>query len=231
MPTKADPEPKSPAELPRTPSQAVAFGRMQWRRKWRTFSVQWSQPQLMKLAKFLFGEACLHSSQIYGFNEGMLRDPAPKVLTVVGHLNLAIAAANGIHHPTFKTAYTLPGKLSELWRGKHHMVTAEGVPMGPVEVFMAITGDLDLCNDGDLDINDENIEEVCKSLGKYLRFNLMERGIDFVDPEELNQLPPVAQLLVTGKVVTPQDINTSEMAEVCGVTEDELIEHAVSPAL
>ena len=49
----------------------------------------------MKLAELALGETCLHSSQIYGFRTGKLKEPGPKVLMVVGYLSLAIAAGNG----------------------------------------------------------------------------------------------------------------------------------------
>ena len=89
MPTAAIAPPKAPSEA-RVPSEAVAFGKAQWTRKWKVFASQWTQPQLMKLAKETLGEAAIHSSQIHGFTTGKLRDPAPKVLLAIGQLNLAI---------------------------------------------------------------------------------------------------------------------------------------------
>ena len=77
MPTAAIAPPKAPSEA-RVPSEAVAFGKAQWTRKWKVFASQWTQLQLMKLAKETLGEAAIHSSQIHGFTTGKLRDPAPR---------------------------------------------------------------------------------------------------------------------------------------------------------
>ena len=230
MPTSQVAEPAAPGSK-RTPSQAVAFGRAQWQRKWRTFASQWTQPQLMKLAAAAFEENALHSSQIHGFTSGKLRDPAPKVLMVIGYLNQALAAANG--HGT-AGEFKIPGKMADLYRDKHHMTLADGTPMGPAEVFLAVSGIVDLKNDGDLDINDENVEHVCKSLGKYLRTKLMQQGIDFMDPEVMadwGKDRPVLEKLIYGQPIPPQDIDTLMLAKFCGVDEEELLDHAVAPAL
>ena len=233
MPTAAIAPPKAPSEA-RVPSEAVAFGKAQWTRKWKVFASQWTQPQLMKLAKETLGEAAIHSSQIHGFTTGKLRDPAPKVLLAIGQLNLALAAANGgslrtdlpPHHPK------CPGVHSDLWQGKHWMQDPEGYAMGPQEVFEVITGMVDLHSDEPMIVHDGNVEAVCQSIGKFMRVKLSEQGIDWFeiycegDDDVMHQL-------IRGKLLPPQEVmdHKEQICEICKCTMDELLEHAVLPNL
>ena len=231
MPTLTTAEPKAPSEK-RTPSEAVAFGRLQWTRKFRVFASQWSQPQLMKLAAATLGENCLHSSQIHGFTTGKLRDPAPKVLMVIGELNAAIAKANGADID----AMPIPQTLADLYKGKRWMTDADGLPLGPYEVFGAVTGMIDLGTDAAVDINKKNVDAVAKSLGKFLRLKLIERGVDFMDPDDFNPSDAGEQLvynLVHNKKVTAADITAhiDDIAACAQMSIGDVEEMAIRPAL
>ena len=233
MPTAAIAPPKAPSEA-RVPSEAVAFGKAQWTRKWKVFASQWTQPQLMKLAKETLGEAALHSSQIHGFTTGKLRDPAPKVLLAIGQLNLALAAANGgalredlpPHHPK------CPGVHAQLWQGKHWMQDMEGYAMGPQQIFEVITGMVDLHTDEPVIINDGNIEGVCESIGKFMRVKFAELGIDWFEMDWEGD-GAVMNQLVRGKLVPTEEVSNrlEDICEICKCTMDELLEHAVLPNL
>ena len=166
MPTRPDTVARGPNEPGQaTPSEQVAFGRQQWVRKWRVFASQFSQPQLMKLAASVLGEQAIHSSQIHGFSTGKLRDPAPKVLLSIGRLNLAIARSNGSDDAA--EGERCPGSLTELWSGKKWLTDEQGKPMGPYEVFGAVTGLIDLGTDNAVDIDPADQAAVSKSLGKF----------------------------------------------------------------
>ena len=121
--------------------ESYEFGRNQWTLAWRPFADQWTQPKLMKLAELTLGFQCLHSSQIHGFKTGKLKDPAPKVLAVIGDLNTAIAAANGAD---VVSPYKCPKAHSTLWLDKHWLTDKQGRPLDRSSVFLAITGALDL---------------------------------------------------------------------------------------
>ena len=233
MPTAAIAEPVAPGQA-RTPSQSVAFGRHQWTRKFRVFSSQWSQPGLMKLAAATLGEAAIHSSQIFGFATGKLRDPAPKVILALGQLNLAIAAANGKadlppHHPQ------CPGTASELWQDKRYMTDADGKPLDAVGCYLAITGQIDLgCDVRSGVLSKETMPAISKAVGKYLRFKLMEQGIDFMEMENANT--PEGLLLdrvVYGKALTVSELTNADelIAKAAQVPVDQLWDEAIMPAV
>ena len=238
MPTTASAEPLAPGQK-RTPSESVAYGRMQWTRKWKVFASQWSQPQLMKLAEAVLGEKALHSSQIHGFTTGKLRDPAPKVVMAVGKLNKAIAFANGADVLMDEFDGRCPETMPDLWRGKSWMIAPNGRVLGELECFAAITGMLDLATEGaHLDLHKGNMPAVSKSLGKYLRRRYIERGIDFMevlqDPVKL--MGPgdyLVETLLYGKEITGADFDRHKevIAEAAGVEVDQLVDEAVLPVL
>ncbi len=235
MPTRADATAKGPNEDgAATPSEMVAFGRQQWTRKWRVFAGQFSQPQLMKLAFSVLREQAVHSSQIHGFSSGKLRDPAPKVVLAIGILNLAIARSNGCKEAG--DGPTCPGALTPLWKDKKWLVDDQGLPMGPVEVFLTLTGQIDLNTDGDVDISPEDQAAVSKSLGKYARTKLIEMGIDFMDSAEMEQLKdtcPIIEELIYNKEVDAAQLNVSlaDLALACEVTVDEVVDFAINPII
>ena len=232
MPTLTTAEPKAPGEK-RTPSEAVAFGRIQWTSKFRAFASQWTQPQLMKLATATLGENCLHSSQIHGFTTGKLRDPAPKVLMVIGELNAAIAKANGEDIE----ALHIPETLSTLYKGHRWMTTADGEVMGPLEVFQAVTGLIDLGTDAKVDINKKNVEAVAKSLGKFMRLKAMEFNMDWMDEDHgPDPSTPEGDYLLrlygNRKVQAPEILEHIELcAQVARCTPADVVDLAIRPVL
>jgi len=233
MPTRNDAVAKGPSEGGNAlPSESVAFGRLQFTRKWRVFAGQFSQPQLMKLAFSVLGEQAIHSSQIHGFSSGKLRDPAPKVLLSIGLLNLAIARSNGCKEAG--EGPRCPQNLAPLWEGKKWLLDDTGAPMGPVEVFLAVTGQIDLNTDGSVEISPEHQAAVSKSLGKYARTKLMEQSIDFMDGEEMSglmEICPIIEDLIYGKEVNAAQLtdHLPDLAMACEVDLEEVVDFAVSP--
>jgi len=199
------------------------------------FASQWTQPQLMKLAQLALGENCLHSSQIHGFRTGKLKEPGPKVLMVVGYLNLAIAAGNGDEEAKATSPYTLPMNEVRLYFGKSWMRTPEGKALGPVEVFQAFCGVLDLQCDGDIGLDGTKMEPVSKSLGKFVRQKLMEQGIDFMDSDVIAgwDQPEVMNKLIYGKALDAVELeeNLDYIVELIKEDRDAVIELAIKPAL
>ena len=72
----------------------------------------------------------------------------------------------------------LPMNEVRLYFGKSWMQTPEGKALGPVEVFQAFCGIIDLQCDGDIGLDATKMEPVSKSLEKFVRQKLMEQGID-----------------------------------------------------
>ena len=208
------------------PSELIGFGRAQWQRKWRVFAQQWSQPQLMKLAAEILDENALHSSQIHGFSTGKLRDPAPKVLMVIGLLNLALAQANG---EDVESDYRCPMARPELWRDKNWLRNQDGTPMGPSDIFLAITGLVDHRTE-EVAINEDNVEDVCKCAGKFLRKRFAELEIDWLDTD-WGDNQDVMQPLLYGQVVAPAVLidRLDSITELAKTSVEELVELCVTP--
>ena len=239
MPTKNLAAAVAPGQT-RTPSESYAFGRQQWRRKWSTFSGQWTQPQLMKLAELTLGEKVLWSNQIAGWTTGQLRDASVKVLMAVGQLNIAIARANGAEVRLEEFAPRCPQEHSDLWKDKRWMVDKEGFILGPTECFQAYSGLIDLGVDvRDGVLSKETMPVVSKAVGKYLRFRLMKQGIDFMENDWMeNPKQPSADELLVQRLCMGKTIKAAELehsAEViaaeAGVSTDQLWDEAVMPAL
>jgi hypothetical protein len=171
-------------------------GREQFRRIFKAWSRQWTQPQLLKLASIALGDNVLWSSQLTGFATGNLVDPAPKVLLAVGRFNLLLAAGK------------LPKAISTLWEGRAAMVDSKGKPLGPAEVFLAFTGELDLQLPDALEIPLEVEEAVTKGFGKWYRRQLAANGVDFVvdDHQRLLKVCPSMASLITGKAVRGEQL-------------------------
>jgi hypothetical protein len=123
----------------------------------KAWSRQWTQPQLLKLVAAGLGDNVVWSSQLTGFATGNLVDPAPKVLLALGRFNRLMA--NG----------ELPGAMSTLWADRQVMVDANGEPMGPAELFLVFTGEVDLQLPDALEIPLEVEEVVTKAFGKWYR--------------------------------------------------------------
>jgi hypothetical protein len=171
-------------------------GREQFRRLFKSWSRQWSQPQLLKLVSAGLGDNVVWSSQLTGFATGNLVDPAPKVLLALGRFNLQLAEGK------------LPGAISTLWADKQPMVDATGKPLGPAEMFLVFTGEIDLQLPEALEIPLELEEAVTKGFGKRYRQQLGANGVDFVDDDQqrLIQLCPSMKGLITGKAVRGEQL-------------------------
>ena len=118
-------------------SDAIRHGEEAWRARWTQFTAQWSQPALLKLAEATLGEMAIHSSQIAGFP----RQPGPKLVVSVGHLNMALAYAQGAIKE--QPEYTIPLDADpKLWQGKRWLVLDDGTPMGPKDVFRCLIGQI-----------------------------------------------------------------------------------------
>ena len=239
MPTKNLAEPVAPGQT-RTPSESYAFGRQQWRRKWSTFSGQWTQPQLMKLAMKTLGEKVLWSSQIQGWATGELRDASAKVIMAAGQLNVAIAAANGAEVEMEEFAPRCPQEASDLWKNKHWMVGKEGLILGPVECFQAYSGLLDLGVDVRSGVlSRDTMPAVSKAVGRYLRFRMMREGIDFMEnewmdrPDQPTQAEMLVQRLCMGKTVKVAELENGYevIAFSAGISADQFWDEAIMPAL
>jgi len=158
-----------PSQFPPGPiTTSCLQGREQFRKAFKAFSRQWSQPQFMKLATAALKDNVIHSSQISGFATGTLKDPAPKVLYALGVFNEALA--NG----------ELPETLSGHWKDREVMRTPSGGVMGPAEMFLAFVGALDLGLSNAKEIPLEHEESVSAMFGKWVRLTLAGRGVDFV---------------------------------------------------
>jgi hypothetical protein len=189
-------------------------GREQFRRLFKAWSRQWTQPQLLKLISAGLTDNVVWSSQLTGFATGVLVDPAPKVLLALGRFNLLLANQQ------------LPGALSTLWEGRAAMVDATGKVLGPAEMFLAFTGELNLQLPDALEIPLEVEEMVTKSFGKLYRQQLAANGIDFVDDDQqrLLKVCPSMKGLITGKAVRGEQLVTDlpVLASEVGLAQQDL---------
>ena len=186
-----------PSQFPPGPvTTSCLEGREQFRKAFKAFSRQWSQPQLMKLATAALKDNVIHSSQITGFATGTLKDPAPKVLYALGLFNEALA--NG----------ELPEVMGEAWKGKEVMRTSEGKVMGPAEMFLAFVGALDLGLSNTKEIPLEHEGSISAAFGKWVRLTLASKGVDFVveDHQRLVKAAASFEGLLKGKTVKGEEL-------------------------
>ena len=216
-----------PSQFPPGPitSQTVQ-GREQFRKLFKPWARQWSQPGLLKLSEAVLGDKVIHSSQISGFATGTLKDPAPKVLLALGRLNVALAEKS------------YPVGLGKLVEGKEAMRTPSGRVLGPAEMFLAFVGELDLGLPDVQEIPLEAESEVCKVYGKYLRLEFASKGIDWMveDQQRLLKAAPSLKGLLLGQAVNGEEIvrDVPSVAELLSTTEGDLwdvIQAAISKHL
>ena len=170
-------------------------------------------------------------SQIHGFTTGKLRDPSPKLMMALGELNLAIAKANG---EAITCRYTCPGTLSKLWQHKTWLRDAEGAALGPAEVFLAITGMIDLQINLERQIPNQCESDVSQALGKTLRMELAKQGIDWLDEiMTLKDQAPCIEALLMGKEVRGSEITEQldQLAKIADMNADQLWALAIAPHL
>ena len=223
--------PLGPQEEIRGVDDALLFGRQQFQALWAGFAAQFSQPALIKLAELTLGSKSIHSSQIHGWSSGKLRDPSPKLMLAMGELNLAIAKANGAE---LTCRYTCPGAHAKLWEGKTWLKDAQGAPLGPEGVFMAIAGLIDLGLATDRFISSDHDEAVAKAIGKYLRIELAKQGQDWMeDIVELRQTSTCIEDLLFGRQVKGPIIleQLDKLAGVVGKDADHLWNTVIQPVL
>ena len=186
---------------------------------------------MIKLAEATLGTKAIHSSQIHGFTTGKLRDPSPKLMMALGELNLAIAKANG---EAITSRYTCPGTLSKLWQHKTWLKDAQGAPLGPSEVFLAITGMIDLEVNLERVISSQSESDVSQALGKTLRMELAKQGVDWLlEVMTLKEQAPCIENLLMGKEVRGSEITEQldQLAKIADMTPDQLWSMAVAPSL
>lgn len=230
MPTILTGEPKAPG-TDRTLDETMLYGREQWQAVWKAWARQWSQPELIKLAEQTLQCRCIHSSQIHGFATGKLRDPAPKLLTAIGQLNLAIARSQG--KKVKEKGPKCPGTLRHLWEHADLLTSPAGV-MGPVEVFSAVAGLIDLGIDTSRDIPVELEAEVAKALGKHLRMAFAAAGIDWMEelPELRGMCKSMEPLLMGKKVGGAQLLkDLPAIAQGLATSEEDLWLTAIAPVI
>ncbi len=155
-------------------------GHAQWCRLWKRWQAQWSQTKFLSLADELFGNPRpIHSSQLSGWRLGTLRDPGPKSLLAVGLFNLALAKSNGWQPPAEQEHVgRFSGNSRPLWEGRWHLEYG-GLPMGPSEVFQAITGLISLEDAPPWSVSDAQAPAIQQALGPVARQLLADAQVDW----------------------------------------------------
>lgn len=188
-------------------------GREQFRKLFKPWSRQWSQPALMKLAEAVLGDKVIHSSQLSGFSAGTLKDPAPKVLLALGLLNKRLANRQ------------IPPGFSDLLDGKWVMRSPDGIVLGPAELFLVFTGELDLGLPDLKEIPQDKEDQVSRVFGRFIRIELAKKGLDLVEDQELLvQAAPAMKALIQGKSEKGEVIADSlpKISGLLGISEGEL---------
>ena len=210
----------------------LAFGRKQLSLSFQVFSKQYSQPELIKVAKEATGTSALHSSQISGLQRDTLRDPSPKCLFCLGLTNQSIARSQGVKG--LPKGKKLPATLEHLWKDKQYMRNADGTPMGPLDMFSAFAGLTDLGISTAKNIPVRKEKAVAKALGKYMRLNLAKLDIDY-DSEStaLKKKSKTIEALVKNKPVSGAAIvqDLLNLAKLIEQGEEDVWGIAISPNL
>ena len=213
------------------PSAALARGNTQWMIAWRRFARQQSQPKWLKLCVAAFGSSSLHSSQITAWSNGTLREPAPKLLLVVGQLNLGIAYSNSTNEAEraalrARGARQLPESHRSTWQHLDPIrQQPNGLVLGPDEVFQALTGRLDLGVSESRVIPTVDEARVAAALGRHLRLSLASKGVDWLtDLPRLRATSPEIEPLLMGRPINGDDIVASlpTLAAAAYTTPDDL---------
>jgi hypothetical protein len=91
--------------------------------------------------------------------------------------------------------------LEQHWKDAQPMRLPNGEVMGPAEMFLAFTGELDLQLPEEREIPMDQEARVSQEFGKWVRMELAKRGVDFVvsDQQRLMQASPAFRELTTGK--------------------------------
>ena len=210
----------------------LSFGRKQFSLSFSVFSRQYSQPELITLARLVLDTNALHSSQISGFQRDTLRDPSPKLLFALGLIMEAIARTQGIKG--LPKGVKLPATKDNLWRDKQYMRNADGTPMGPLDMFATFAGlaDLGITKDKTIPVRKE--KAVAKNLGKYMRLALAKADIDYVSEiVSLKKKSKTIEKLVMAKPVSGAAIcqDLPALAKLANQGEEDLWGIAILPFL
>ena len=199
--------------LPTPPSSPLLTsldrGSLQFSAAFRAFSGQFTQPQLLRLSSEYLGTRAIHSSQIGGFRDGRLVDPAPKVFVALGYLNVALAYSIGHPHeliePITDIGYTnqLPAHLRDLWEYRIPILDVESVALGPSGLFQAFCGLRELPASTRPRLDAEEAAEASRVLGAFLRSQFAKHDIDWFESlGELSQRCPTIEPLLLNKGVS-----------------------------
>lgn len=188
------------------PNEAIETGRRQLAALTRRFFAQHKQPTWIKLSATLYpGDKWhLHSSQISGWPNGKLRDPSPKAILVLGHLNLSLFASlrGGLEYEGIGEVPKLPDEMRHLWGHLEPMLLPDGDPIGPVEIYEINVGIRDLGLDTTRTIPPEAEDAVSAAVGRALRLGLAAKGVDFLsDIVTLRSKCSSMEPLLMGKTV------------------------------
>jgi len=210
----------------------LSFGRKQFSLSFSVFSRQYSQPELITLARLVLDTNALHSSQISGFQRDTLRDPSPKLLFALGLIMEAIARTQGVKG--LPKGVKIPATKDNLWREKQYMRNADGTPMGPLDMFATFAGlaDLGITKDKTIPVRKE--KAVAKNLGKYMRLALAKADIDYVSEiVSLKKKSKTIEKLVMAKPVSGAAIvqDLPALAKLANQGEEDLWGIAILPFL
>ena len=210
----------------------IAFGRKQFSLLFRVFSKQFSQPELILLAKLVLNTNALHSSQISGFQRDTLRDPSPKLLFALGLINQALARTQGVK--SLPKGNKIPATKDYLWRDKQYMRNADGSPMGPIDMFATFAGIVDLGISNAKSIPVKKEKAIAKALGKHLRIALAKLDIDYVSEIiSLKKKSKTIEALVLNKPVSGAAIvqDLPALARLTKQGEEDIWGIVISPLL
>jgi hypothetical protein len=190
------------------PEDMLARGQKQWQVICTPFFNQLSQPKWINLSKTAFNSTGFHSSQIKGAITGTTIEPAPKWLLQVGLINLGIAYSNSNSDSDRSALFSrgarqLPANLRHLWLNLKPMLQEpSGLVLGPLEIFAAMTGILDLGIESKRFIPHHAKTQASLALGKELRRLFAQSNFDWIDnlPSLASSCPIIEPLLMGNTV-------------------------------
>lgn len=204
-----------------------------WSMVFRQWIRQWTQSQVLKLAEEIFeGPRPIHSSQLTNWRLGRLLEPAPKVVFAIGRFNQAVALSNGAsitsnsQQPDSCAVVRFAGNSRRHWENKRWLTYA-GQPVGPVEVFLALCGQIQIDSLSPVVITAEEAPALTHQLANLARMQLAAAGRDWY--AELEQFPTdVRTLLTTRQPLEAAELEllTPALATVLGLPAEELIRQA-----
>ena len=225
--------------LPKVPPllSALERGSLQFFAAFRAFSSQFTQTQLIKLAEAHLGTRAFHSSQIGGFNKGVLNEPGPKVFMALGALNIALARSIGHpeelieQRPELPYSPTLPGGLGYCWEHRLPLLDSEGIAMGPVGLFEAFCGLRELGTSNGRHLAAGEHAAASKALGAFLRGHYARHNIDwFSSLDALSADCPIVRPLLLDQFVPGEQLlqDLDQIGDSVGLSGNALWDHIQS---